>query len=71
PARLTLRLRVATGLGGEVKVRCGEASTVAIPDPALRGQWHDVTVDCPAPGATALELGLSGTVELAEIRAAR
>lgn len=71
PARLTLRLRVATGLGGEVEVRCGGASTVAIPDPALRGQWHDVIVDCPDPGATTLELALGGTVELAEIRAAR
>ncbi len=50
---------------------CGGASTVAIPDPALRGQWHDVIVDCPDPGATTLELALGGTVELAEIRAAR
>ena len=52
-------------------MRCDGASTVATPDPALRGHWHDVVVDCPAPGATTLELALGGTVEVAEIRAAQ
>jgi beta-glucosidase len=69
PARLTLRVRVAAGLGGQVEVRCGDATAVVSPDPALRGHWHDIVVDCPAPGATTLELRLGGTVEVAEIRA--
>lgn len=68
PARLAMRLRVTTGLGGDVEVRCGGASVLVTPEQERRGEWHDVVVDCPAPGATSLEVRLTGTVELAEIR---
>ncbi|HSO68683.1 MAG TPA: glycoside hydrolase family 3 C-terminal domain-containing protein, partial [Arachnia sp.] len=69
PARLALRVRVRGGHTGVVELLCGHAVATATPDTTQAGRWHDVTVDCPSPGAATLEVRLHGSVELAEIGA--
>ncbi len=64
PDHLTVRLRVRGGLDGEVTLACDDAVVVATPDPERAGDWHDVTVPCPLPGATSLQLRLRGAVEV-------
>ena len=57
------------GAGGEVVVSAGGRSIAVSPEPAREGEWHEVSVATPTPGATALTVRLHGTTALAEVRA--
>ncbi|MFV0428674.1 MAG: glycoside hydrolase family 3 C-terminal domain-containing protein, partial [Arachnia sp.] len=70
PRLMTLRLRAGLGAHGRVIVVCGGHVRIARPDPAAGTHWHEVTIDCPAPGETSLELRLHGDIAIAEIGSA-
>ncbi|GAA3882417.1 glycoside hydrolase family 3 C-terminal domain-containing protein [Tessaracoccus defluvii] len=68
PGELRLLVRADKGAGGEIVVSAGGRSVTVSPEPAREGEWHEVAVASPAPGATALTVRLHGTTAVAEVR---